>query len=62
MTIEITFHFYVSVASPAGADVEEATLSVEFATDNDEHAMELAERYWPTVCPANFVPGTLTFA
>jgi hypothetical protein len=61
MSIKITFHFYVSVVSPAGADVEEATFSVEFATDNDDHAMELAERYWPTVSPANFVPGTLTF-
>lgn len=62
MSIEITFRFYVSVASPAGMDAEEATLSVEFDTDSDEHAMELAERYWPTVCPANFMPGTLTFA
>jgi hypothetical protein len=62
MNTEVTFRFYVSVASPAGADVEETTLRVEFATDDDEHAMELAERYWPTVCPVNFIPGTLTFA
>lgn len=61
-TKQVTYYFYVSVVSPAGADVEERILSVEFATDNDDHAMELAERYWPTVCPANFVPGTLTFA
>ena len=60
--MKITFHFYVSVVSPAGPDCEEVTLSVDFDTDNDDHAMELAERYWPTVCPANFIPGTLTFA
>ena len=62
MTTEVTFRFYVLVAAPAGNDAEETTIVVEFATDNDDHAMELAERYWPTVCPANFIPGTLTFA
>ncbi len=59
--MKITCRFYVSVYSPAGADVEERTISVDYDTDNEEHALELAERYWPEVCPANYVAGTLNF-
>lgn len=57
--IVVTFFFYVETQMPAGPSADEVLISREFDTDDIDHAIELAERAWPSIKPANYIEGTL---
>lgn len=59
MAITVTYVFWVKVDSPAGFDANEVTMCIDFETDNDDHAMELAERHWDSIKPVGYIDGTL---
>lgn len=61
MAITINYHFWVKVDAPAGFDANEVKVSVDFETDDVDHAIELAERYWDeTPEPTGYIDGTLS--
>lgn len=60
--IALTYRFYVEVDAPAGPSCEERAVEAEFATDDFDHALELAHRRLADVLPARVIPGTLTIA
>ena len=62
MAITVTYTFWVKVDAPAGSDANEVTMRIDFETDDADHAMELAERYWDSMIkPVGYIDGTLTF-
>lgn len=58
--ITVRFSFYVEIDAPAGTDCEQREFDVEFDTTDQDHALELAERWleWNPL-PARTIPGTL---
>ena len=56
--ITVTYHYWINFLNAAGQpDAERVKVEVDFDTTDQDHAIELAERFW--VEPAGFVPGTL---
>ena len=64
MTTTVRYTFFVEVDAPAGPLAEERSIDVDFETDDEDHALELADRHLQASrpLPANAVPGTLIFA
>ena len=62
MATKITYHFWIKVDSPAGWMAVEGSIPAEFETDDHDHAIELAERYWDSIKPAGYIDETLVIA
>ena len=59
MATIVTYVFCVRVEAPAGWMADEIRIDAEFQTDDHDHALELAERQWDSIKPANYIEETL---
>lgn len=61
--ITAKYSFYVTTQLPAGPSADECVMFIDFDTDNEDQAAELAERAIGEGgfinLPENFIPGTL---
>lgn len=57
--ITVTYHYWIKFVNAAGQpDSEQVKVDAEFETTDQDHAIELAERFW--VEPQGYIPGTLS--
>ena len=59
--ITLTYHYWVATTNAAGMqDADFVAVPVDYETDDQDQAMELAERHW--VAPAGYIEGTLSIS